>query len=145
MKILSGPDLVQILFDNGIACDNGYSIADRSYACPTLNWLKMVFAEALETFQSEFSQERWDQDINDCDDFARAAAFYAQWLHHNTKAPKAAALAFGELWFQQKTGGWHAINCAVVEDNKLVFFEPQNQTVIQLTDDERLSCALVRF
>lgn len=100
---------------------------------------------------SDYGDER-----NDCEDFARRCATYACDLHAGNTGQKT-GLAFGEFYFTRDDGGGHAINVAVVADEraaglhsdsgapKLLFFEPQTGKVISLTETERSSCRLLKI
>jgi hypothetical protein len=129
-------------------------LLDGAYALPELNWLRRRFASALRTHFRAFEQFAWVEEQNDCDDFARAAAAFAAILHNRTAGAGAArtGLAFGEFWYQQKSGMGHAINCAVVAEPemRLVFFEPQNvlrnaDPIIELSNEEKITCYGYRF
>ncbi len=132
--------------DAGVFTTN-WSLADRAYALPTRRWMLGPFADALRRLQFEFRVNKWTAEDNDCDDFARLAAAFAQVLHANTPdRPAATALAVGELWYVQDGGAGHAIVFAIcgpsVED--VLFFEPQDGTEKQLSEPEKQTVMLVR-
>lgn len=144
---MSGQELLERLADAGVSIYNP-SIADRVYVLPTRQWVAGPFAEALRTLQFEFRVKRWTAEDNDCDDFARLAAAFAQVLHTNTPghAP-ATALAFGEFGYMKQdfTGG-HAINFVLTgpgpED--VLFFEPQTGQFVTLTAQEKSAVIMLR-
>lgn len=115
----------------------------ESNGLPTANWITNGFSQSWIGFRESLGA--WTSEENDCDDFARGAAFFAQLLHHNTEGrPKSSALAFGEFWYQQRDNrGGHAINFYVyrVGTNMHVgFFEPQTGQGVTLTKQEIDSC-----
>jgi len=128
--------------------------ADETYTIPTLRWVQDVFAPAWAESMLLLGIRDWRADSQDCDDFARFCAGYAQLLTNSTlmktEKPPAVSLAFGEFWYQPEAGGGHAINVFFhVEPDKglLVpaFFEPQNATVVHLTPREIASCSFLRL
>lgn len=130
-----------------------FLLPDDNYACPSEHWVTKVFPSAFRKFKASIAQGvslEWGVDIFDCDDFARLAASYAELLHRATKTRLEASLAFGEFWFFSETlGGGHAINIAVVagqdQGPKLIFFEPQDCSILNLSQSEVESCYAVRF
>lgn len=122
-----------------------WSIADRKYAMPTRNFILGAFSAALWTFQAFFKILNWTEEANDCDDFARISAGFAQILHFLTPGrPPATALALGEFWYLQDAGGGHAINIGVC-GTEIVAYEPQTRQEVQLSETEKSSGLLVRF
>jgi len=123
--------------------------ADASYARPTLAWLQGAF-------WNEFQRDRWAKGLktwtrkNDCDGFARAYAQLAQDCHAASQETGDGrqvtdeALAVGEIFYTQRTGGRHAIVCAFTDKGR-TFIEPQNGQVIELTEGEVMSCTFARF
>jgi len=150
MKLLSNFELQTTLALAGVAPASPYatSIADRTYALPTLNFLGGAFSTALWSFQQFFEVLRWTPEANDCDDFARIAAGFAQMLHYLTpNRPPATALAVGELWYVKDSGEGHAINVALCgpSPDGVVFYEPQTRQLVKLTDTELARVTIVRF
>jgi len=126
-------------------------VADGHYALPTEEWVRTSFSSSFKTFKDSIIKGPWVSEENDCDDFARAAAFFAQLLHHNTQNKLSnTGLAIGEFWYtmrDRKEGlaiGAHAINFILVRDKseniRVLFFEPQISQVVELTDKEIRSC-----
>jgi len=143
-KTISGYELQVMLNDAGFESQN-WSIADRRYAMPTRGFIMGAFSKALWTLQAFFKVLNWTEDANDCDDFARLAASFAQILHFLTPGrPPASALAVGEFWFVQDDGTGHAIDLAVC-GNEVMAYEPQTRNEIELSADEKRRGTLVRF
>jgi hypothetical protein len=116
-------------------------VADDVYLLPSLNWVETDFTSAWFTFASALGL--WTEEENDCDDFARGAAFFAQVLNHNTPRKPHAALAFGEFWYQRDSGTAHAINFFVYRAAgklKIGFYEPQGHIRVNLSNAEVHSC-----
>lgn len=150
MKILTANELELMVAVAGYSplAVNRFSIVDRLYAMPTRTFLLGAFSGALLSFQTFFKVLKWTEEANDCDDFARLAAGFAQVLHYLTPGrPTATALAVGELWYVQDSGGGHAINIAVCGHgpDDVVCYEPQTRKEVRLTDNERLNIMAVRF
>lgn len=125
------------------------AVADTAYALPAEEWLDGTFSTDLEKYQYEFKTSGWVNEENDCDDFARNAANFAQVLHHNTSNKlKNTGLLFGEFWYITSTGEGHAINFVVVmlkDAPTLQFYEPQTHRRIVLTTSEMTSCVFWRL
>ena len=144
-QVLTGDQLQEALWQAGYTTGD-WSAADRRYAMPTREFLHGAFAAALASFLYFFELRTWISEANDCDDFARLAAAFAQILHVRTPGrPPATALAVGEFWYVRDGGqGSHAINLAVIGD-EVVAYEPQTRREIQLSATEKLSGTHTRF
>ena len=122
---------------------------DAAYVLPTLDWVKGSFSQAFASFKFQLNNGQWKSEANDCDDFARFGAFFAQYLHHNTQNRiKNTALCFGEFGYQKKDMSGHAINVFLYRDQGKVyigFYEPQTCEVITLTKEEMSACQFYRF
>jgi hypothetical protein len=115
-------------------------LADPVYALPSEKWVFGEFADAFKNFLFVFRNQKYTVEANDCDDFARAAGFFASYLHSGTpNRLSGTGIAFGEFWYVTDIGQAHAINFAIVVDEevlkttndfkkalKLIFFEPQS-------------------
>ena len=145
MKI-QAPQIINQLIAAGIT-SAGWSVSDSEYALPTMQWVTGPFSDALRKLQYEFKVNRWTREDNDCDDFARLSAAFAQVLHSNTPDhPEGTALAIGEMWYVQDSGGGHAINFAVCgpDHTDVLFYEPQRVALVQLSEAERDRTVLIR-
>ena len=81
----------------------------------------------------------------DCDDYSLTSVILARREHyHLTREQRPVTILFGEF-FYLKDGAPHAINCFLSENNKINFFEPQRNKIINLTSDEIKSCFFWRF
>jgi hypothetical protein len=150
MKILTAAELELTCAVAGYApMDvNKFSVVDRRYAMPTRDFLAGAFSAALWSLQKFFDLLNWSEEANDCDDFARLAAAFGQILHYLTpNRPPATALAIGELWYVQDSGGGHAINIAVCgpAPSDVVLYEPQKRQVVRLSDEEKAQIHAIRF
>jgi len=123
------------------------------YALPSLDaWLKPIFALDWELTKKLLKIDAFIPAANECADFARVCAGYANLLHANTAGrPPESGLAFGEFWFTKQVSGMsggHAVNVFLHRLNgkpTLGFFEPQNSEVIDLTAGEISSAHFVRI
>lgn len=121
------------------------AVADRSYVCPTEDWFFGEFAEALRVLYQELGVATFEEESNDCDDFTRLAAAFAQVLHHRTGAHRKSALSIGEFWYFR--GGnpldEHAFLIARFDTRAVGFMEVQNQSRAYLKENEK--CTRYRF
>jgi hypothetical protein len=145
--VISKAELQQFFDDAGIG--GNILLADEYYAVPTLSWFSGTFVADFAAFKSAL--DPYKAESNDCDDFARCGAFFAQFLNSNTPGrPNNAALSVGEFWYQRDAGGGHAIVagvCRVDGTTNLVlsFMEPQLPASTTLTEMESTSCYAGRF
>ncbi|MDX1951517.1 MAG: hypothetical protein SFY81_04995 [Verrucomicrobiota bacterium] len=150
MIILSKNQLEALLDANGIYAENAL-ILDSQYALPTKRWLLNEFAVALRNWYFSLGLSGYTAGSNDCENFARGAAFYADLAHRNSSRKngvETTGLAFGEFWYRQRDGkGGHAINIAIVAEGKpeIIFFEPQTQQQVPLIQQEIAPCIGYRF
>lgn len=141
-------DLKQLVWKSGIKPNNEL-LPDRAYACPDRAWINGEFSEAFARLLWVLSAHEWTDQDNDCDDFARAAAWFSALLHHRTGERKKQALAFGEFWYTRKSDVQnHGISIICLKENGqyvLVFWEPQTRSFVDLTPEELASCDTYRF
>ena len=146
--MLTESDIKRILLADGVAVGHaGDSFVDFYYLRPTLRWIIGPFAYALSEFQKVLETAKYHPESNDCDNYARLAAAFAQTLHNRTEryGQMDSALAFGEFFYTHRDGGRHVCNVAIVDDDKPIYFEPNGCRVVELTADEKRSCTSVRF
>ena len=149
--ILTNGEIINVLGRFGISA-NAVLFADESYILPEQWWVQTTFAQAWLTTMSILNTGTYRPLTNDCDDFARLCAAYAQLLNNATILKLGitdASLAFGEFWFQSATGP-HAINAylyptGVHKEIGIGFIEPQTGQTLNLTPDEISSCSLLRL
>lgn len=122
-----------ILEINKVAFSQNYQVSDNFLSVPPRNWINDIFIPKYKNFKSEISAFGNIRE-QECDDYTRGAAFLGQLIQKN--------LAIGEFWFFNKSGQLHALNFIFVNDNglKLIFFEPQEDKIVNLTDEEKRSC-----
>ena len=146
MLTIPGVSLETKLIDRKIAYDVIY-IVDSSYVFPTLSWVKGPYSDGLSKFLADWV-EHYRAERSDCDDFSDAAAFYARGAHRFTEGQEGVALAFGEFYYKPDSGGAHAINAFFTVEHdalELMFYEPQTQKVINLSQAEITSCIYCQF
>lgn len=141
-KVYTTEELQNLMFRNGINTGT-FLLADKNYVLTTREWIRADFSRGLTAFQFQMGIDKWVAETNDCDKFATAATFYAKWLSHSSPNRNVrASLAFGELHYSRESDGRaHAINFFIVNEGelKLVFYEPQNHKIVNLTKGEQFS------
>lgn len=119
-----------------IKAPNGHcQNADGSYDLPARDWLIsycMKWVSARQAWTDKF----------DCDDFAFAFKVACQEAHR-MGAGTSDGLAVGVVFFCPDKGGGHAINFAVVDNNEVIFIEPQTGERICLSKSELASVFFV--
>lgn len=158
MTLLSASAVLGVCTQHGIN-PNAVIFSDEQVALPRFDWVAQVFGPAWTETKRRLQIERYTSESNDCDDYARMCAGYAQMLHNLTltelrEAKKPApqtGLAFGEFWYTPPSGA-HAINAFIhlavpdVQDIfTLSFLEPQTSQIVRLTRHEIKSCSLFRL
>lgn len=117
---------------------------DSTYGRPKKDWLHSTFYPWFKNWLLDLGIYKWER-RHDCDDFARSFCCLAQAAHALTQGNDDEAVAVGEFCYVANGIGPHAIVCAVVEGNEVVFLEPQSGQFLTLTEDERKSCFRVSF
>jgi hypothetical protein len=141
---LTPEQLASALTAAGVELPVQFLVADREYAALKKDFLAGEFSRDLSEWIFELFG-KYQPECRDCDDFSRFAAALAQiWNAATPGAP--AALAFGEFWYaRDRDGQQHAINIAIVENGEVVFYEPQTQKLVQLSDREKWTPTMIRF
>lgn len=124
-----------------------FVISDAEYNLPSKNWVLNEFSDSLVSCLKFLDVNDYKTENNDCDDFTRLAACLAQILHHRTSPEIKTGLAIGEFWYRFDSGGGHAINFIIYLDEtpKIMFFEPQTQKEVFLSETEKQSCSFWRL
>lgn len=117
---------------------------DKDYARPSVRWVLEPFAAAHKRYQRWRGLVLWCPQW-DCDDFAAEYRCHACRCHAKTRKRSEQGIAVGEVWYMRKSGGGHAINIAVTDNNEILFLEPQTCESIFLNTEELESCWFVRF
>jgi hypothetical protein len=113
---------------------------DKNYECPDYAWLQDTFAGALENFRKTQGISRYVPEGNDCDDFSEDTRFFARLTYRKTKPTAQSTFACGLFSYRQDNGTLHMINVFVVNDERFVYWEPQADRIIQLSQKEKESC-----
>lgn len=146
MTVIDYPNLRGILIDNKINSIR-FVVADSEYNLPSKSWVLNEFSKSLYSCLKFLNIHDYKPSNNDCDDFSRFAAVLAQILHHRTSPNNNTALAIGEFWYRDEKIGSHAINIIIYLDEtpKIMFYEPQTQKEVFLSESEIQSCSFWRF
>jgi hypothetical protein len=143
---MTGQQLTQLLAARG-AQPLDLVLCDEEYVSPGKTWLRGSFADTLQGNLKALGLSDWKPEAFDCDKFARLAWAFATIDHARTPGRPAAGLAFGIFMYQPDgfTSGGHAINVVICGANAedILFFEPQTQREVTLTQEEIESCYCV--
>jgi hypothetical protein len=143
--ILSSTDLkVLLMTDLQVRPSDFGAVRDESYMLPSPDWFTDVFPHELKDFQFRNKQTRPVPEANDCDDYARGAAWWAQRCHTDSEGGRSqTAFAVGEFSYDDATLGRHAIIFAIVRHAaafRILFMEPQTGRMRDLSKTEIESC-----
>lgn len=144
MLTLSQYDVLMAIKREGIIASQEIYL-DQKYVLPNFNWIKNEFSASFRSLKHYLTLESWISEKNDCDNFSCGARFLANTLN-KLSTNKSTGLAFGEYYYVLDSGGGHAINFFIhsptqsLNDLKLDFYEPQNDTVVRLSPTEKENC-----
>jgi hypothetical protein len=126
----------------------GEFIVDTNYALPTKHWI-------IETFSTALAQHLMDNNLSyenqvfDCDDFVDEAIVLGRRLYKKSNEfQRGSSLAIGKFYFRPTFDKGHAVNCFLVNENgraKILFYEPQQQKMISLSQEEVFSVSFWSF
>jgi len=136
---------VQLIGYLGLNLGNWSFTPDSTYAIVNHEWL----AGFYERFRADLHSKGvvgWETNF-DCNKFAAAYAAAAQMEYYRDawgKPGAAQALAVGEVWYAQDTGGNHAVAVAITDLGAL-FIEPQTGEFVILSPSELRGILLKKF
>jgi len=142
-KITKGDVFVLLVRTNKV--NSNYVMTDGIYILPTEEWIAGDFSKQFGKFLFDNYLLQGEEQNWDCDDFSRACAFFASKIYHNSSIKQVfTAIPCGEFFYFKDTGEEHAINFFITLDKfnntKLIFYEPQNQTIVHLSEMEIKTC-----
>jgi len=124
--VINAPDASYCMFSLDYILGEGYS-----------RFKKWLFKRGILGWRHTF----------DCDNYAEAFRVFLHTIHSkamvkekNTQSKQ--SVAFGVIWYTRDKGGGHAINILISEKdglNKVLFLEPQNGQLVELSDKEKQS------
>jgi hypothetical protein len=115
-------------------------ISDFSYGIPSKGWVENKFTDFYKNFLFKYSLNTYKDGKNNCNKYSQYAITCGHILFKDE--PGSTSLAIGQFsYFTQLVR--HSIIFFIVNDdghNKLLFYEPQAQQFITLTDEEIKLC-----
>ena len=148
-----GSNTNRVLFRTGIYHSLGKAgitnflrchISHAVYEPVDIDWLNGDFAMQTRKLFFDLRVSDWyEKGSFHCEDYAEGAQFLARALHRNLNGRiKSTSCAIGVVYYRPNQAGIyagydaHAINFAILRSGRVVFWEPQNQLEVKLTDDE---------
>jgi len=130
---VSSDEIVEILKKEIGDYDYIVLLADDYYNCLSYDdYIKFLKSDRV-------NQEKWIENVHDCDNFALELAGNASQRFRLT------GCCLGELWFYHVKEGWgHAINFFITSDKQFWCVEPQNDKVFKF-DKENWKCIMVKL
>lgn len=139
---LSGNSIIAKLNENFVIADGCSFISDDYKTLVDQEWIEKVFIPAFwDAKQKDGISYRSER--ADCDDFALFALNVARKLPVGKYSP-----SIGLYSFIRDDGQSHAINIFLLRDGeniKIVYFEPQADKIVTLTETERNNCKFYYF
>lgn len=117
---------------------------DKSYALPSKEWVVDEFSHYYRCFLNRMGLEKWDEQW-DCENFSKLAQALAGIAHAKTRKRKEQGLAFGVFNFILDANSHHSINTFITKKDGVLFWEPQTQELIVLSEKEEASATFVLF
>ena len=118
-------------------------ISDRQYARVKKDWLLHGYYNYFIKVLSGLSIGDWEEKY-DCDNFAELYKAVVQ-ACHNISSVEIEGIAVGIVWYRTDAGTGHAVNTAIVNDDEIIFIEPQTGRQIELSPTEVHSICFVLF
>jgi hypothetical protein len=132
-------------------------VRDESYMCPSLNFVRGAFSNGFRSYMAAMGMNDYILNENDCDKYSNAAVHYMNFLHHQTSDKKRGTgiaigifdyirgkdVTFNEFGSPLTVNAGHSINVIILRHNneiKVVFYEPQTYSIVELTPAEIWSC-----
>lgn len=137
---LTADDIGKILKASGIQQWPGaFTPLDTSYVIPTEDWIKQQLTPAIEKFSIDYGVVRFENERNDCDDYALYARTMAHVLNrHNNPEGRKKSIAFGEVILLQDgqflmDGHDMCFFLYAGKDKrvKIGFYEPQTRFIVK--------------
>ncbi len=136
--------LYETLIASGIPAES-IRILDSEYRLMTKDFLLNEFAQAFKQLKVNLGSDVYKINVNDCDKVALLAHWYAQYLHSQSGDTRESGIAFGNITFKRDDGIVHQINVAVVDYGEVIFFEPQDESRVSLSDNEKFLCTALNI
>lgn len=140
--ILSNIDLAVLLRKSGIGPTSLF-ISDAKYVTPTSDWVFRVLCPSVFSNLSRLGIDKYKAEKFDCDDYALFAVMLARLAHANTSEHVGTAIPIGFFIYFKDGKYQHAANLGVVDDGKVITFEPQSGLHITLSAAEKRSIDMV--
>lgn len=139
-KRLSQPDGIEVKNDNIFS---GFFL----YVLPDKSWVTNEFLNDLKFAQKSTGDIKYNYFNNNCQDFTRFGVWFANFLHSITYECPAGHLAVAEFLYipdgQTEMEG-HAIILFLTKRD-IIFIEPQDCTIKELSPSEKKNCIFIRF
>ena len=119
-------------------------ISDKTYFSPDIFLLKNNIYPKFNWWLNSLKWSRWSHKW-DCDNFADAFKLFASGYYLSSIDSNAEGIAVGVINYmansraEDGSKGGHAINVVYINDNNMsrqIFFEPQNGSILNLTEEE---------
>jgi hypothetical protein len=137
--------------NKGLKIPKNIAVSDRTYFLPTLDTVtKEIFPKYwqwLASLKLTKWVHRWD-----CDNFAEAFKMFSCGYYQQQIESNAEGIGIGIVHYkairraENNTSGGHAINVIFINNNNdldIIFIEPQNGKILNLTEEEKNSIWLL--
>jgi len=139
IKSLAKYDVIQLYK----GCSSNVHGCDRTYAPVDKHWLLYPYYKYYRKVLDGLGINNWAENF-DCDDWARLYRDLSMACHHAANGTTE-GIAVGTFSYKKDGVYPHMINTAIVDDNKVIFIEPQTGLELILSQREKESCWAVYF
>lgn len=122
-------DIIRETFDDKLASDFSLQISDEKYFCPSIDNVKLLIEK------NTVDRLQYTDELFDCDDYAmllKAHFIKSAYKNKKRRYPYSVGIIMGDLLGDIP----HAINFVITEKLKLLFIEPQNDTITSPTKSD---------
>jgi len=148
---VTAPNMILGWNNKGLKIPKNIAVSDQTYFLPTLDMVtKEIFPKYWQWLAS-LKLTKWVHKW-DCDNFAEAfkmfsCGYYQQQIESNAEGISVGIIHYKALLrAENNTRGGHAINVIFINNNNnldIIFIEPQNGKILNLTEEEKNSIWLL--
>ena len=128
-----------LYYTNSIQPMMPINIGQLEYCVPTESWIKDIYVPYLKEFLFKNGAAMAVDPDNNCVKFSNYAQTAGYLIHLHGEGPKKSTIAIGTVDYVKNLAIWHSINIFLATDSKgnlkVVYFEPQTQTIIKDIND----------
>lgn len=140
-EVLIGSEIYRAMIKNGITNLISSNISHLGYRKVNEKWVTGEFSKKYREFLFNQGVLNWYEEGQfNCEDYSLGASFYARVLNRlSDDRIKGISIAVGIIYYvpdMDVNNPRHSINFMILEDESIVFYEPQYQQIVKLSKNE---------